>query len=145
MFISAIDCNSGKKRLKKTAMAYVWVSLAAVVVNNVYGLFSHGVGSAAMSWMFLYPLIGGTGVYFLIYLLVPQVGCCMGYRLFTNIYNSGIATLTVGSFLKGILDIAGTASQYVPLFFIIGLILAIMGIAVLLYIIFKCKYSGHWS
>lgn len=145
MFISDIDCKSGRKRLKKTATAYIWASLAAVVVNNIYALFSHGVGSAAMSWMFLYPLIGGTGVYFLICLLVPQAGCCKGYRLFTNLYNSGIATLTVCSFLKGILDIAGTASQYVPLFFIVGWTFAALGIAALLYIIFKCKYLGHWS
>ncbi|MDN5276147.1 MAG: hypothetical protein PWR01_112 [Clostridiales bacterium] len=51
----------------------------------------------------------------------------------------------VGSFLKGILDIAGTASQYVPLFFVVGWTFAALGIAVLLYIIFKCKYLGHWS
>lgn len=120
MFILDIDEKSSRKQIKKTVLVYLAVAFAVIAVDNVYAIFGHGVRSAAMTWMFLYPLIGGTLFYLLIGLFIPWVNRFMGYRVFYNMYNSGIASLTTGSFLKGILDIAGTASPYTALFYMVG-------------------------
>ncbi len=54
----------------------------------------------------LVSLTGRITIYLLIELLLPGICQFNGYRVFYNVYNSGIAVLTTGSFLKGILDIA---------------------------------------
>jgi len=120
-------------QLRKTIWVYIILSITAIAVNNLYALFGHGVHSAAMTWMFLYPLIGGGLGYFLIERLMPAIIHTGGYRLFYNLYNSGIATLTAGSFLKGILEIAGTTSPYTICFYIVGLLLAVAGLVILIY------------
>lgn len=120
MSISAISKMSNPTQIRKTIIVYILLAAAAIAVDNIYALFGHGVRSLAMSLMFLYPLLGGALFYYVLGLLVPRVNTYMHYRLFYNIYNSGIAISTIGSLLKGILDIAGTASVYVPLFTITG-------------------------
>lgn len=123
--------------MKRTAILYAVSALMAVAVNNIYGLFGHGVNSTYMTWMFLYPLIGGVIFFIMIYLIIPGITKIKGYRIFYNCYNSGIATLTMGSFLKGILQIAGTASSYTVVFDCIGWIF--IGAALILLLKFKCK------
>jgi hypothetical protein len=51
--------------------------------------------------MYFYPLIGGALFFFIIGIIIPEMGEQPEYRVFYNIYNAGIAVLTVGSFLKG--------------------------------------------
>lgn len=109
--------KSKRKQLSKTILVYLILSLIAVVVDKVYGIFGHGVDSKAMTWMFLYPLLGGALFYSAINLFFPNIIKFASYRVFYNIYNSGIATLTFGSFLKGILEIAGTNSLYLVFFY----------------------------
>jgi hypothetical protein len=115
-----INIKSKRKQLSKTILVYLILSVIAVIVDKVYGIFSHGVASKAMTWMFLYPLLGGALFYSAINLFFPNIIKVTGYRVFYNIYNSGIATLTFGSFLKGILEIAGTNSDYLVFFYIVG-------------------------
>ena len=55
----------------------------------------------------------------------------------TNIYNSGIAILTVGSLLYGILEIAGISSVYIKYYSIVGWIAIGLGITALFIIKFK--------
>jgi len=121
-----------KKHIRKTTAAYLAVTLLAVAVNFVYGIFGHGVRSGWMTWMFLYPLLGGLLFFSLLGLAIPGVIRAPRYRLFFNIHNSGIAVLTTGSFLKGILHIAGTESAYTAWFDAAGWLLVVAGIAVLL-------------
>jgi len=126
-----IDIKNKNWQLRKTILTYISMSLIAIVVDNIYAIFGHGVRSAAMTWMFIYPLICGALIYFLIERLIPGVGKTTGYRLFYNVYNSGIATLTVGGFLKGILEIAGTSSTYIVLFNVIGWLFILVGLILL--------------
>lgn len=126
-----IDIKYKNWQLRKTVLVFIVLSLTAIAVDNIYAIFGHGVSSAAMTWMFLYPLIGGALIYFLIERLIPGISRSPGYRLFYNIYNSGIATLTAGSFLKGILDIAGTSSTYTIVFSAIGWLFAAAGLILL--------------
>lgn len=120
MFISVISKKGTTAQIRKTVIVYFLLAAAAIAVDNIYALFGHGVRSLSMSLMFLYPLLGGALFYSVLGLIIPRINEYEHYRLFYNIYNSGIAILTVGNLLKGILYIAGTASVYVPLFTIIG-------------------------
>jgi hypothetical protein len=120
LFISDTDAKEKKRGLKRTIEVYMILAFTAVLTDNIYALFGHGVRSASMTWMFLYPLLGGALVYLLIELLLPRIRETAGLRLSYNLYNSGIALLTVGSFLRGILEIAGTASPYTPVFCLTG-------------------------
>jgi zinc transporter ZupT len=129
--ILGIDIRNKNWQLRKTILVYIVLSLTAIAVDNIYAIFGHGVSSPAMTWMFLYPLIGGALIYFLIERLIPGVSRSPDYRLFYNVYNSGIATLTMGSFLKGILDIAGTSSPYTVLFNVTGWLFAAAGLILL--------------
>ena len=108
------------KNFTKTIVTYLILSVLAIVVNKVYGMFGHGVSSKAMTWMFLYPLIGGTLFYLAINGFANKISRFSGYRLAYNIYNSGIATLTFGSFLKGIIQIAGASSPYIVFYYVVG-------------------------
>jgi hypothetical protein len=104
----------------KTVIVYLIISIFCFAVNRIYAIFGHGVSSAYMTWMFLYPLLGGALFYLIIELFLKNIKHASKYRLFYNIYNSAIAILTVGSFLKGIFDIAGTNSPYVLYYFVTG-------------------------
>lgn len=112
-------------------MAFLAFAGLAALVGQIYSLFGHGVRSAAMDWMFLYPLLGGSLIDLLISLLLPGIKAQRSYRLFCNLHSAGIAALTAGSFLKGILEIAGAASPYLPWFFGTGWLLIAAGLGLL--------------
>ena len=112
MSILAIKTGKYEKQLRRTVWAHLIISAAAVAFDKIYGIYSHGVDSAAMTWMFLYPLIGGALYCFLIGMFFPRITHSAGCRLFLNLHNSGIAALTVASLLKGVFEIAGTGSTH---------------------------------
>jgi zinc transporter ZupT len=85
-----------------------------------------------MTWAFLYPFIGGVIFYLLLGLMFPEIKRFAGYRIMYNSYNSGIAVLTVGSILKGVMDIAGTSSSYLKLYTIIGYAFIVFGLVILI-------------
>jgi len=132
--LSILDIRKGllEYRLKKTIVIYVIITMFAVVFDKVYALFGHGVSSDAMTWMFLYPLVGGVIFYLLVAVFLPDITRFYGYQIFYNIFNSGIAALTIGSLLKGIMEIAGTSSSYLRVYSFAGYILISMGLLMLL-------------
>jgi len=107
---------------------YVYTAVAAfcLLFNYVYSLYAHGVSSDFMTYMFLFPLLGGTLVFTGCYLLQNKVKAPS--RPSFNMYNSGIAWLTVGSCVKGVIEIAGYESDYITAFFVIGLFFVFSGI-----------------
>jgi hypothetical protein len=111
---------------KKAAVRYLCVAGLCVVITNVYALFGHGVRSDAMDFMFLYPLVGG-GVFLCIFLLLKKHETDPGFRFCRNAYNSGLAALTAGALLQGIVEIAGTGSGLIRYFFIAGYALCAAG------------------
>jgi hypothetical protein len=131
LFTSDIDSNKNIP-LMRSIIVYMILSVAAIIINNIYTMFGHGVTSAAMTWMFLYPLLGGTLVMLLIKRIAPTAVKAPGFRLAFNLYNSGIAVLTVASFLRGILEIAGADSPYTIPFYIVGIAFAAAGFLVFL-------------
>lgn len=114
-------------RAGKTALVYLFVAGFCIFFDRIYALFGHGVFSAHMSLMFLYPLLGGALPFFLLGRLLSRPGEVALKRASFNCYNSGIAALTVGSLLRGVFDIAGTSSPYCAVFSICGWVMASSG------------------
>ena len=88
--------------MKKT-MQYVFLSLFIFVFAQIYEYFSHGVYSNYMLYAFLIPFLGLAVPSFLLHSLkktLPANSCFL--------WKCGIATLTVGSIYKGVLEIYGT-------------------------------------
>lgn len=139
--MSILDTNmkNQSKHFRITIATYMILSVIAIIINKVYASFGHGVASPAMTWMFLYPLIGGTFFYFLIYGFANKIIKLTGYRLFFNIYNSGIATLTFGSFLKGIIDIAGADSIYLVFYYVVGGLFIAVGLILMFIMVMNQK------
>jgi len=109
---------------KQGLIGYTIATVLLAVIGYVYTLFGHGVQSPAMSYMFMYPLLAA-----LIYrgLISSHERICL---LLASI------TFSLGSFLKGILDIAGTSSTYVFWFYVLGSGL-IVAVGVLRFILFR--------
>lgn len=129
MSISVIKVGKRSRSAGKTALVYLVVAVFCVIFDRVYALYGHGVYSAAMSLMFLYPLAGGTAVFALLWGLVPDAERIRRRTLFYNSYNSGIAALTVASALRGVFDIAGTSSPYLPVMIVSGALFCAFGLA----------------
>lgn len=139
MSISDIREKDNRYRSSKTVIICLLLSIFAAVVNKVYSYFGHGVSSNAMTWMFLYPLLYGGLFYLMAGVFLPEVNRLQGYRLFYNTYNAGIATVTIGSFLKGIMEIAGTDSKYLKLFYMLGY--GMLGAGILIFLVLVINYG----
>lgn len=113
-----------QKKALKTAFIYLLVSLFCVLFGAVYELFGHEVYSYYMIYAFVFPLAGGTLPYFSIALAYTE-----GYpkAIFRKIYHSGIAILTVGSILRGVLEIYGTTNRLLNIYWILGIALTMIG------------------
>lgn len=104
---------------KKTIIKYILASIICVLINFIYSIFGHGVTSNFMTYMFAYPLILG-----ILFTLINNKNS----KLKSNLFLCGISTLTVGSFIQGILEIAGTASDLIYVYYVVGVIFIITGI-----------------
>lgn len=125
------------KKLNKTILVYVGLTIFTFLFNQIYALFAHGVSSENMSNMYLVLLVLGVGMYVLLKSTLPKSIFNPYYRLFTNIYNAGIAALVVGVCLSGVLEIAGGTSVYVSWFGLIGECLIVLGLVILTVIAFQ--------
>lgn len=120
--MSTLDIKSAKqnRQVRKTALAYLFVTFLCVAVDRIYANFGHGITSDSMTYMFLFPLLGGVLPFLLLWQMVPQADGVRHYRLLYNGYNTGIAMLTIRGMLNGVFEIAGTASPYMTVFLICG-------------------------
>ncbi len=123
-------CTSGidgtAKRAGKTALVYLLVSVFCAIFGAVYELFSHEVYSFYMLYAFAFPLVGGT----LPFLLMAVFSARKYPNVFVrNLYHSALATLTVGSIVRGILDIYGTTNHLSEYYWIVGIALYVLGVA----------------
>ena len=105
-----------------TIIIFVCATIFLIIFNKVYSLFSHGVSSDAMTYAFIYPLIGVivyTALYFVDFF----------DRVSYNLFNASIATIATGSLLLGVNEIAGADTNYYKLFYLTAFILC--GISIL--------------
>ena len=109
MILSTSKKHSSRALPGRILPAYLGVSAFCLVFFLIYDQFSHGVRSPYMTWLFLWPLMLGA-VPCLLLALFPSV---RGPGLLSRrLWRAGVAAATVSSLLRGILEIAGTDSQY---------------------------------
>lgn len=115
MILSTLDI---KKQIKR----YILFTIFCLVFGIVYELFSHNVYSKYMYLAFLIPLIG---------LFISTLFLFVKIDYYSNKFlNYGVITLTIGSLVKGALDIYGTTNKLVSLYLIFGLLFITISIIV---------------
>ena len=118
----------------KTAFTYLLISIFVALFGGIYEVFSHGVYSNFMLYAFAFPLVGGCLPFFAlgmwsyvggekhpIHFSAPR-------KLTRNLYHSGIATLTIGSVIRGVLDIYGTTNFLTNFYWPVGIGFVVVGI-----------------
>lgn len=106
-----------RNRGLKTAFVYLLITLFCILFGAVYEYFGRGVWSYFMIYNFVFPLVFGVLVFFIIGL--------KGVRLYPNAasalcYHGFIASLTLGFIMKGVLDIYGTTNHLLYVYFVLG-------------------------
>ena len=106
--------------MKKT-IQYLLLSVFVFVFAQIYEYFSHGVYSNYMLYAFLIPFLGLALPSFLLHSLKKSLPANSRF-----LWKCGIATLTVGSIYKGILEIYGTNGYFEFPYLFIGVTFCIV-------------------
>ncbi len=128
MTLSISDTEPGKRNMRKISLIYLLVAIFCALFGIIYEQFSHGVYSGYMIFAFAFPLIGGTLPFAALSLFAH--GLLPG-RLPRFLYNAGIAALTVGSMMKGVLEIYGTTNDLLKIYRFAGF--GFVGIGLIIY------------
>ncbi len=132
------QCGNASVKLKNRRVAmsnlwgYVTAAICAAAFGAIYEYFSFGVYSYYMIYAFLCPLVLGG----LPWMIIATSSKAMEKQDFPphvtiNLWNTGVATLTVGSIFRGVLDIYGTTSVYSKCYLIVGAVLLIIAMMTL--------------
>ena len=78
-----------------------------------------------MQYAFVIPLILGFILSLIIYIVKPSK---LPNRISMDLYNAAIATITIFSFIKGVLDIYGTTNSLINVYIIVSIILILLSI-----------------
>ena len=116
-----------KENIKKAFIIYIVTTVFCLVFFIIYNIFSHDVTSPFMTFLFAWPLLLGVlpcGI-----LLIFKLENLYPNRITANLYNSGVAALTVSSAMRGVFDIAGTSSIHQSILMVISFLL--LGLAAL--------------
>lgn len=117
----------------KVVRNYVFVILFCILFGGIYEHFSFGVYSNFMIYAFAWPFVFGLIPALLLAIRSErrkQAGKREADRKWPErLWHTGIATLTVGSIFKGILDIYGTDSVLTIVYWIVGGALLLIGLA----------------
>ncbi len=98
--------------LWKNAFIYYAVTGFCAVFGAVYELFSNGVMNNFMIFAFLVPLVCGALPYTVSALICRSVGT----KPVRYAHHSGVASLTLYSVMRGVLEIYGTDSALLPVY-----------------------------
>lgn len=118
--------TSVERKHSKVAFVYLILSIFCVMFGWVYEQYSHGVYAEAMIYAFVYPLCLGCLPFFLLSLW-GKVPVKLPEKSF---FHPGVATLTVGSIVQGVLEIYGTTNRLTGLYAIAGWTLVILGVLI---------------
>ncbi len=130
MILFSSDNILQKKYIEKIGLVYLLISIFCALFGAIYEHFSHEVYSGYMIYAFAFPLVGGA---------LPLMGMVqlrsptLPGRVSLNLYNAGIATVTVGSIMEGVLAIYGTTNDLLKLYWYVGAVLIAVGILLFLF------------
>ncbi|GHU70124.1 hypothetical protein FACS1894184_15140 [Clostridia bacterium] len=132
MFTSVTDPNV--RSMLRTGFVYVIIAIFCAFFGAIYEAFSHGVYSMYMMYAFAFPLAGGAAVT-LLFAAFPHKR--IPSTLVKQLYNSGIATLTVGSVFAGALEIYGTTNWLVMVYWVVGI--GFVAVSLILFVIIQSR------
>lgn len=111
-------------RLQKHLIGSIIAALFCALFAAVYELFSFGVYSYFMLFAFVIPLLGCSLPYSIIVFKNQNIPDHITLRL----WNSGIAVLTVGSIIQGVIEIYGTTNHFIIIYAIVGGVFCVSGL-----------------
>ena len=103
--------------------AYLLAAVCCAAFGAIYECFSHGVYSCFMIGAFAFPLLLGA----LPFRRLQKSGRPFLGKLAGDLICAGVATLTVGSVVQGVLEIYGTRNPLVTVYWIAGGLLTTAG------------------
>ena len=116
--------TSDTKKYNKIALVYLICSIFLALFGGIYEHFSFGVYSYFMLYAFAFPLVGGVLPALILSLYPPEKS---PWPLAAWLYRSGIAALSVGSVIRGVLDIYGTENVLTTWYWYTGFGLCALG------------------
>ena len=93
-----------KRLLIKRLCAYGGAALGCLIFSRIYALFSHGVSSFFMTFLWLPSLVAAL-LFGGVILLIRRSSAW-----FDRLFSCGVSCVTVGFCLRGVFEIAGTDS-----------------------------------
>ncbi len=114
-------------RVKRIMLIYLFISAFCLLIFLVYNIFSHGVLSFFMTFLFLWPLIFGALPALVLSVAMKNRHLLFHSRLPFRLWRSGVAAVTMASLLRGIFEIAGTDSIHTLILFVAGLVFLAAG------------------
>ncbi len=114
-----------RKELMQRRDRWLLATAGTVFFAAVYECFSHQVYSRAMILAFLYPLLGGFIPATLLMLAKAKLQPGEWTR---SLWDAGIASLTLGSLFRGVLEIYGTTSRLSAVLPVLGWTLLALGL-----------------
>ncbi len=128
MSISDIKARRIYRRYTKTIRIGWYLAAFLILFGGIYEYFSFEVYSAYMVYAFAFPLFGITAVFS----LLRSSRRTYPGTLPKTVYMAGLATLTFGSLITGILEIYGTTNRLTRWYWIVGIPLTAVGLAMIL-------------
>lgn len=123
--------------MRRLSRRYLIAAGAVLAFGLLYECFGHGVLSAFMLGAFLVPLAGGALPCFLLYRFGKL---CMPGALPFRLWHFGLAALTVGCVIEGVLDIYGTTNQLIYVYWYVG-----GGLAALAVVLYGLAWFSEWA
>ncbi len=116
-----------RNKIKRIMISYLLVGGLCLIFSIIYSRYSHGVTSAYMTFLCLFPLLLGAVPNMMLLLsgFLPRP-----FRAVVNLYGTGLAAMTLSSAMRGIFEIAGTGSDLQAVLMIAGIIFLITGVLV---------------
>ena len=131
--------TSDTKNYAKIGLIYLLCCIFLALFGAVYEHFSFGVYSYFMLYAFAFPLVGG---------VLPALGLSLWgqnkspWAVAVWLYRAGIATFSVGSIIRGVLDIYGTENVLTVWYWYAGGGLTTLGAAQCIFsLLRKCNHS----
>ncbi|HFU4501305.1 TPA: hypothetical protein ACGPA6_001607 [Streptococcus suis] len=125
MTLSTSVTNQTAGRTARTFITYLATTAFLFIFSRIYESLSYGEVSVFMHYMFCVTLVGG-GLLLGLLTIKPNLS-----RLTFNLWNSGVATITAGFLLRGIINLSGRSTTLDQPYWFVGagfLILALISL-----------------
>lgn len=116
-----------KNITKKTLITYSLVTIFLFVFSRIYQSKSYGEISFFMNNLYLVSLIGGL-VLVTMLKLIPTFS-----RISYNLWNSGVAIITTGFLLRGIINLSGRSTTLDKPYWYVGIIFLLVAVGMIFF------------